>query len=242
MQAVILAGGLGSRLRPFTEVIPKPLLPLGEKSILEVQLRSLKQAGVVEAFLATNYKSDFIEAFVGDGSQYGFPVRVSREEQPLGTCGPLTLLKEQLTAPFVVMNGDILTKLDFRKFYRWSVERDAVFTVATKVITTPFRFGNVSVGDENTIIGVDEKPEFTLEVVAGIYSMKPEVFEFIPSNTRYGMDNLIKDLISRGEPVARYLINEYWIDIGQVDDYSTARDEYQKHFEDKPGVSKLGEE
>src|SRR5262245_15225592 len=147
MQAVILAGGLGSRLRPFTEVIPKPLLPLGEKSILEIQVSRLRAAGATEAFVATNYMSDFVEAFVGDGTKFGIPVRISKETMPLGTCGPLTLLKDHLRAPFLVMNGDILTKLDFRKFYDWSLEQAAVLTVGTKVITTPFRFGNVTVGE-----------------------------------------------------------------------------------------------
>ena len=237
MQAVILAGGLGSRLKPFTQVIPKPLLPLGESSILEVQLQFLQKAGAVEAFLATNYMSDFIAAFVGDGSKFGFPVRISKEDQPLGTCGPLALLKEQLVGPFVVMNGDILTKLDVRKFYEWSVGQGAVLTVATKVITTPFRFGNVTVGDNNDIIRVEEKPEFTLEVVAGIYCMKPEVLELIPADKPYGMDNLIKDMLARGQRIARYLIHEYWLDIGQVDDYSTARAEFEQHFE-KPAMSR----
>lgn len=230
MQAVILAGGLGSRLQPFTEVIPKPLLPLGERSILEVQLRSLEEAGATEAFLATNYMSDFIAAFVGDGSKFGFPVRISKETEPLGTCGPLSLLRDRLKKPFVVMNGDILTRLDFGRFYQWASAQEALLTVATKVITTPFRFGNVSVSADDLIVDIDEKPEFTLEVVAGIYCMKPQIFDYIPTGRLYGMDNLIKDMIASHQPVARYLIHEYWLDIGQVDDYSIARADYEKHF------------
>ena len=111
MKAVILAGGLGTRLLPFTEVIPKPLLPLGEKSLMQVQIQALKEHGFNTIFVATNYMSDYVEAFLGDGSKYGVKLRFSKEEKPLGTCGPLTLLKNELTEPFILVNGDILTKL-----------------------------------------------------------------------------------------------------------------------------------
>ena len=117
MKAVILAGGLGTRLRPFTETIPKPLLPVGEKSLLEIQISRLRDYGFDQIFLATNYKSDYIQSFFGDGAQLGVRLTISKEDQPLGTCGPLSLLRDELAEPFLVMNGDILTAMNFKKFY-----------------------------------------------------------------------------------------------------------------------------
>jgi NDP-sugar pyrophosphorylase family protein len=230
MKAVILAGGLGTRLRPFTEVIPKPLLPLGEKSVTEVQIQRLRDAGCTDIYLATNYMSDYVEAFLGDGARHGVRLHYSREEKPLGTCGPLSLLREQLDEPFLVTNGDILSKVDFARLYRHAASEPSLLTVATKIISTPFRFGNVQVDDQNHIIGVEEKPEFNLEILAGIYCMKPGVFRFIPNDTYYGVDKLIKDMLAQKELISRYLIEEYWLDIGQVEDYSKAREEYERHF------------
>ena len=239
MKAVILAGGLGHRLKPFTQIIPKPLLPLGDHSILEIQIGALRRAGVDEVFVATNYMSDLVQAYLGDGSRFGLRVTVSREDKPLGTVGPLSLLRDRLSEPFVMMNGDILTRMDFQAFYQFGVDQPSDLTVATKVITTPFRFGNVHVDAIGNIVGVDEKPEFKLEIVAGIYLIKPALFRYIPAGEYYGMDTLIKSMIAAQEPVSRYLIREYWLDIGQVDDYSKAQTEYEQHFaEDSPGADK----
>ncbi len=137
MQAIILAGGLGSRLKPFTEIIPKPLLPVGEKSVLEIQMSRLKAHGFDEILLATNYKSEYIKNFFGDGSKMGVKLTISKEEIPLGTCGPLSLLRGKLTKPFMVMNGDILTTADFTKIYNYAIDIDADFTVVTKEVITP---------------------------------------------------------------------------------------------------------
>lgn len=229
MKTVILAGGLGTRLKPFTEIIPKPLLPLGDKSLLEHQILSFRDAGFTDVYVATNYMADLVEAFVGNGSRFGLRMHVSRETQPLGTAGPLKLLEKELTEPFIVINGDIITKLDFRTLYEFSSRQVSCLTVATKIITTPFRFGNVLV-DGDQILGVEEKPDFTLEIVAGVYCMKPEIFQFIPPNVYFGVDSLIKDLLSGGHPISRFLIKEYWLDIGQVEDYSKARDLYAQNF------------
>ena len=231
MKAVILAGGLGSRLKPFTEIIPKPLLPIGEKSVMEVQILRLKKHGFRTIYVATNYMADYVQAFLGDGSKFDLTIKCSREEKPLGTCGPLSLLKEELQEPFVVMNGDILTKLDFEKLYRFGIKQQADLTVATKVISTPFRFGNVQVDENEYIVAVDEKPALNFEVLAGIYFMKPSVFQMIPKNQYYGMDNLIKDMLEESKPISRYQISEYWLDIGQVEDYSKAKSVYKEQFE-----------
>jgi NDP-sugar pyrophosphorylase family protein len=230
MKAVILAGGLGTRLRPFTEVIPKPLLPFGEKSLMEIQITALRDHGFNEIYVATNHMADFVEAFLGDGSKYGVKLIFSRETKPLGTCGPLTLLKAELTEPFLLMNGDVLTKLDFRAFHDFADAQDSLLTVGTKIISTPFRFGNVKVNASNHIVEVEEKPDLKFEILAGIYCMKPGIFEFIPDNVYFGIDTLLTTMIAQHKPVSRYLIHEYWLDIGLVEDYSQARQAYTEHF------------
>jgi len=232
MEAVILAGGLGTRLRPFTEIIPKPLLPIGEKAVLEIQIEHLKQYGFDEIYLATNYKSEYIESFFGDGSKYGVRLKVSKEDKPLGTAGPVKLLKEYLTKPFLVMNGDILTLMDFSEFYRFAFEKDAALTVAIKEIITPFQFGNILYkGDYVT--DIEEKPEIKTKILAGIYIFKPSIFKIIPDNEYFGMDTLIKSMLVKNMPIAKYKIKEYWLDIGRVDDFEKAQDIYNKHFKGK---------
>ena len=143
MKAVILAGGLGSRLKPFTEVIPKPLLPVGKKAVLEVQIERLKSYGFDEVYLATNYKSEYIENFFGNGNKYGIQLFISKEEKPLGTAGPLKLLSDEFDEPFLVMNGDILTLMNFKKFYEYAVKKQTLLTIAIKKIITPYDFGNI---------------------------------------------------------------------------------------------------
>lgn len=229
MKAVILAGGLGTRLKPFTQVIPKPLLPIGESSVLEIQILSLRKHGVDEIFIATNYMSEYMKAFLGDGSKYGVRLVFSNETTPLGTCGPVTLLEDRLKEPFLLMNGDVLTTLNFRQAHDFALSTKADLTVVTKEITTPFHFGNV-ISDGDYIREVHEKPNFVLEILSGIYVMKPALFGFIPKNTYYGIDSLIKDLIAKKMAVARYLMKEYWLDIGQIESYETAQDAYKEHF------------
>jgi NDP-sugar pyrophosphorylase family protein len=227
MKAVILAGGLGSRLKPFTDIIPKPLLPLGEQALIEIQIETLKRFGFTEIYIATNYKANFIEAYIGNGEKYGVKVFYSKENQPLGTCGPLSLLKSHLTEPFMMMNGDILTKLDFNLFYQEAKSSKCDFSVATKIITTPFRFGNVCVDEKNHIVSLEEKPTLYFEILAGIYFFTPNIFRFIPEDTYFGIDDLIKKMLLSKENIHRYLIKEYWIDIGQVEDYSLAQKAYK---------------
>ena len=137
MKAVILAGGLGARLRPLTSAIPKPLLPIGEQSLLEIQITNLSKYGIREVMIATNYKSNYIENFIGDGSALGVEIHYSREQEPLGTCGPLSLLRSQLTEPFVMMNGDILTNMDFGQFYATASADPAELTVASRRVWRP---------------------------------------------------------------------------------------------------------
>jgi len=230
MKAVILAGGLGTRLKPFTEIIPKPLLPIGEKSVMEIQIERLKKYGFDDIYLATNYKSNYVESFFGNGSRYGVQLTISKEETPLGTAGPLLLLKNKLTEPFVVMNGDILSLIDFSKFYAFAKDKKSLLTIAIKKEITPFAFGNIYF-DGDRVTGIQEKPDIVMYILAGIYIMKPEIFNFFPEYPEYyGMDNLIMNMLKINEPVTKYELQEYWLDIGRLNDYEQAQKIYSTHF------------
>lgn len=229
MKVVILAGGLGSRLKPFTEVIPKPLLPIGEKSVLEIQIERLKKYGFNEIYLATNYKSQYIEGFFGDGSKYGVKITISKEEKPLGTAGPLLLLKEQLTEPFIVMNGDILSLVDFSKLYEFALSQESLLTISIKKEITPFAFGNICF-DGDRVTGIQEKPDIVMYILAGIYVMKPAILDFFPVNEYFGMDSLILKMLDEGSAISKYDLNEYWLDIGRINDYEKAQEVYSKKF------------
>jgi NDP-sugar pyrophosphorylase family protein len=229
MKAVILSGGLGSRLKPFTEVIPKPLLPIGEKAVLEIQIEHLKKFGFNEIYLATNYKSAYIESFFGDGSKYGVNLFISKESKPLGTAGPVKLLQQKLNEPFLVMNGDILTLLDFSKLFEFALSKSSFLTIGTKEIVTPFQFGNIYY-DGDVVTGIEEKPDLKTTILAGIYIFKPELLSLIPENMMYGMDKLIKDMLASGQQITRYPIREYWLDIGNIENYETAQQIYDEHF------------
>lgn len=226
-KAVILAGGLGTRLKPFTDAIPKPLLPIGEKAILEVQIERLAQCGFDEVILATNYKGDYIENFIGDGSRYDIKVLISREAKRLGTAGPLKILESQLQgAPFLVMNGDILTLLDMKKMYDVACEKDSLFVAGIKEIIMPYDFGKITLEGE-LVTKIEEKPNIITYALAGVYIMKPEILRYIPEDTYYGIDTLLQFMLENKMPIVKYDIEEYWIDIGRMDDYEKAQEDYK---------------
>ena len=230
MKAVILAGGLGTRLKPFTEIIPKPLLPIGDKAILEIQIHRLKQAGVEEIFLATNYKSDYISNFIGDGSRYDVKIIVNKEKKRLGTAGPIKLLEKYLDQNFIVMNGDILSLINYKKFSQFSLKTKSILSLAVKKDILPYDFGNIFF-EGDFVTGIEEKPNFELHILAGIYHMTPDVMRYIPADTYFGMDDLIKSLISQNIPIAKYDMDEYWLDIGRVSDYELAEKDFQKKMD-----------
>lgn len=222
-KAVILSGGLGTRLKPFTAAIPKPLLPIGEKAVMEIQVERLHKFGFDEIYLATNYKSEYIENFFGDGSRYGVSLKISKEAKPLGTAGPLKLLESELTTPFIVMNGDILSLVDYNNLYNFALNTKATLTVCVKKIITPYAFGNISF-DGDFVTGIEEKPDIITYALAGIYVMKPEVMNYIPQNEYFGMDKLILSFLEKNIPIAKYEIREYWLDIGRMDDFEKAQE------------------
>jgi NDP-sugar pyrophosphorylase family protein len=222
-RAVILSGGLGTRLKPFTEVIPKPLLPVGEKAVLEIQIERFREFGFEDIFLATNYKSTYIENFFGDGSRYGVRLTVSKEDEPLGTAGPLKLLQGNLQGdPFIVMNGDILTLADLSAIYEFASSKESLLTICVKKVITPYAFGNI-VFDEDLVVSIEEKPDLVTFALAGLYIMKPPILDRIPPAKYYGMDKLIRHMLEEGLPIHKYEITDYWLDIGRVEDYQAAQ-------------------
>ena len=227
--AVILSGGLGTRLKPFTEVIPKPLLPIGEKAVLEIQIERLNKFGIKHVILATNYKSNYIENFFGDGSRYGIKLEISRENKPLGTAGPIKLLKDKLHDPFIVMNGDILSLVDFTRLYDFASSMDSLLTVSIKKIITPYAFGNIYFNGD-FVTSVEEKPNIITYALAGIYVMKPRIMDLIPDYQYFGMDMLIKKMLEQHILITKYEIHEYWLDIGQLQDYEKAQTIYNDYF------------
>lgn len=229
MKAVILAGGLGKRLRPFTKSVPKPMLPVGEKSVLEIQIERLNQAGFKEIILATNYKTEMFKAHFKDKEYKGTKITINKEDKKLGTAGPISILKDRLDEPFVVMNGDILTLIDFRKFYNFAFKNNAILTLAIKKEITPFAFGNIFF-DGDYVTGIEEKPNFITYILAGIYVMKPDILDYIPYNKYYDMDKLILKLLEQKLQVAKYDLLEYWLDIGRPDDYKKAKEVFNKNF------------
>jgi len=226
-RAIILSGGLGTRLKPFTAAIPKPLMPIGEKAVLEIQIERLVQYGFREIILATNYKSQYIENFFGDGSRYGIKLTISKEEKPLGTVGPIKLLEDVLDEPFLVMNGDILSLVDFDEMYQFALKQLTDLTVGIKKMIMPFAFGNIFF-DGDRVTKIEEKPDIVTYALAGIYIMKPSILTKIPADEYYGMDTLMQSMLVDNEQIAKYEINEYWLDIGNIHDFEKAQAEYHK--------------
>ena len=221
MKAVILAGGLGVRLRPLTQVIPKPLLPVGEQSVLEISISKLKKCGFDEILIATNYKSYMFESYFGDGSKFNVNITYSKEKEPLGTAGPLKLLRDKLKEPFLVIYGDILTSLDFRKLRDFHINNKADFTLVTKETILPISYGVIK-SENNVIKEIEEKPEVKTQINAGIYFINPEVIDNIPEGF-FHITDLVKKLIRQGKRVMKFQLDDYWLDIGQMQDYEKAQ-------------------
>lgn len=225
-RAVILAGGMGTRLRPYTVVLPKPLMPVGDYPILEVIIRQLVFHGFNHVSLAVNHQAEIIRAFCGDGSKWGIKIDYSLEQVPLGTMGPLSLI-DDLPENFLVMNGDILSDLDYGSFYNDHVKGKELFTISSHVREHVNLYGVLETDDQNKLIGFHEKPKTRFEVSMGVYMLNKRVLDFIPRKAAYGFDKLMLDLISKKERVSVKPFTGYWLDIGRPDDYMQAIEEFE---------------
>lgn len=228
MKAVIMAGGLGRRLRPLTYSIPKPLLPVGKKPILEIIIGQLHKAGFNEIILTVGYKAELIQAYFRDGASFGVNISYVKEPQELGTAGPLKLIPHIGETPFLVMNGDILTKLNFRTIMEYHLSEKSEMTVGVIPYKIQVPYGVINILENGLISNIEEKPTHNYLVSSGIYVLNPEVIEFIPNNTYYGIPHLINRLIESKKRVCVYHIKEDWVDIGEIDDLEKAilKEEY----------------
>jgi NDP-sugar pyrophosphorylase family protein len=227
MHAVILAGGKGVRLRPYTTTLPKPLMPIGDKhAILEIVLDQLAGCGFTAVTLAINHLGPLIRAFVGDGRRWGLVVDYVEEDRPLSTVGPLFALKDALPDEFLVMNGDVLTDLDYADLLHQHALSARGLTVAIAERTHKVEFGVLDV-EASQIVGFREKPDLRYQVSMGVYGMSRRTLAPYPAGRSFGFDELVLDLLARGDNPATYPFTGFWLDIGRPEDY----DEANRSFE-----------
>jgi len=220
LQAIILAGGKGTRLKPFTNAIPKPLVPIGDMPILEVVLRQLRYYGVTDVIIAVNHLARLIEAFFGNGEELGLRISYSMEDKVLGTAGPLGLLKD-LEEDFLVMNGDLLTTIDFADFFRFHRENSCEASIATFKKEVKIDLGVLEV-DGTMFKDYIEKPTYNYVVSMGIYILSKRVLQFIPQDRKFDMPDLMLALKGAGAGIQCYAGNYDWLDIGRIEDYQGA--------------------
>lgn len=226
MKAVILAGGKGTRLAPYTTILPKPLMPMGDMPILEVVLRQLKSRGVDHVDIAVGHLAELIRALLGDGTKLGLDICYSIEDTPLGTAGPLTLIGG-LDDTFLVMNGDILTTLDYAELVRHHKSSGAAATIAMYTRQVKIDFGVLETDEQGRLCDIIEKPVKEYRVSMGIYVFEPRVLAFLKHAERKDFPDLVKDLLAAGEHVAVYPFSGYWLDIGRPDDFARAVEEFE---------------
>lgn len=228
MHVAILAGGRGVRLRPYTTALPKPLVPIGEEfCILDIILQQLRSQGFTRVTLAIGHLGALIRAFAGDGSRWGLEIDYAEEEQPLSTIGPLLNFLDRMPEHFVVMNGDVLTDLDYADLLRSHRESRAPLTVATYQRKVKIDFGTLET-EAGRIVKFTEKPTLAYGVSMGVYAMSRSTLTRYPRNVPFGFDDLVLDLLERQENPSVYEFDGYWLDIGRPDDY----DEANRAFEE----------
>lgn len=226
LQAVIMAGGFGTRLRPLTDHIPKPMLPVGGRPLIERIIEQFRQTGIRQVNITTNYLADKIIDHFGDGHQFGVNITYVDEGRPLGTAGALGLMQTP-EQPLLVINGDILTQVDFRAMLAYHQEHQALLTVAVRKYDLNVPYGVVE-SEGPFIQRLAEKPVFSFFVNAGIYLLEPTVHHYIPSDQHFNMTDLIQRLLDEGQPVVSFPIHEYWLDIGQHVDYERAQEDIKE--------------
>jgi NDP-sugar pyrophosphorylase family protein len=221
VKAVVLAGGKGARLAPYTKILPKPLMPIGDMPILEILLRQMKQAGVQEVVITVGHLAQLLQAFFQDGSQLGLKIQYSYEDHPLGTAGPLSLI-EGLEEPFLVTNGDVLTTLNLQDLVAAHRKSGAAATIAMHDRHVKVDLGVLQLDNSNNVSGYIEKPTYDFNVSMGIYVFEPDVLSYIPHNQYMDFPDLILELLQNGRKVYGFPFDGYWQDLGRPDDYEQA--------------------
>ncbi|MDX1437951.1 MAG: sugar phosphate nucleotidyltransferase, partial [Anaerolineales bacterium] len=216
MKAIILAGGKGTRLAPYSKVLPKPLMPIGDMPILEVLLRQMKRAGVDEVIMTVGHLAELLRAFFQDGDRFGLRIRYSHEDRPLGTAGPLSLIPG-LNDTFLVANGDVLTTLDLRQLVDCHRSAGSAATIAMHERQVPVDLGVIQLDGDNCVVDYIEKPRYDFHVSMGIYVFEPRVLDHIPHNQHLDFPDLVLRLIESGEMVRGFPYSGYWQDLGRPD-------------------------
>ncbi len=227
---VLMAGGLGSRLSPLTDSCPKPMLRVGEKPILEIIVNNFVEQGFSRFFFSVNYMSDMIKQHFGDGSRLGAEINYLEEERKLGTAGSLSLLESHPELPCIVMNGDLLTKVNFNNLLDFHTEHQSCATMCVREYDFQVPYGVVNV-DDYKVTEIVEKPVHRFFVNAGIYCLNPEALTHIPVNEFFDMPSLFQQLIGQEQTVCSFPIREYWLDIGRLSDFERANAEFMEVFE-----------
>lgn len=226
-EAIIVAGGRGERLSPLTNDTPKPLLPVGGKPIVEYAVNRLRKTGVQNFTFCVNYLADQIKAHFGDGTAWQAEFDYLQENEPLGTIGGAALKEQFRFQDLLVINGDLLTTIHFDRFYAFFLEQEADLAIATIPYRVNLPYGILDLDTDQTVQGVLEKPTFTYRINTGIYFMRREVLDLIPRNTRYDAIELIEAALTRDLKVVSYPLLDYWMDIGQIEDYRKAQEDIQ---------------
>lgn len=229
-QVILMLGGLGTRLRPLTNDIPKPMLKVGNKPIVETIVEGFKQNGYTNFIFSVNYKKEVIQDYFQTGEVFGVTIDYIEETKRMGTAGALSLLENRPTEPFFVMNGDLLTQVNFDKLMQFHKEQNAVATMCVREYEYQIPYGVIET-DGVELVSIKEKPIHRSFVNAGIYVLSPKVFDYIPVDTFYDMPTLFEALINHGKKTSVFPIHEYWLDIGQVDDFNRANEKYKELVE-----------
>lgn len=227
---VLMAGGLGSRMRPLTDECPKPMLKVGNKPLLETIIETFVEQGFRHFYISVNYMADKIKEYFGNGAKWGAEIQYLEESNQLGTAGALSLLPGRPFAPLLVMNGDLLTKINFRQLLEFHHEHHAQGTMCVREYDFQIPYGVVKM-DNYRITGIDEKPLQRFFVNAGIYVLEPEVLDLISASTYFNMPTLFEKMIAEKKETVAFPIREYWLDIGQLTDYDRAKGEFVQVFE-----------
>jgi len=228
-KVVLMVGGLGTRLRPLTEHIPKPMLKVGNKPILETIILNFKKYGFTEIILSVSYKSEIIENYFGDGSNFGVNIKYVHEDKRMGTAGALSLIREKLNEPFFVMNGDLLTNINFEHMMDYHMSNSSIATMGAREYDFQVPYGVVNV-EGIDIKSIEEKPIHNFYVSGGIYVLDSKVLEFIPENEFFDMPTLFKKVIEKNLKSISFPIREYWLDIGRMEEFEKANNEYHEVF------------
>jgi len=232
MQAIILAGGKGTRLYPLNISMPKPLVPICDIPIIDVVLKQLAHYGFKKVTIALGYMADMLKAFVGDGSKYGLKITYSKEDKPLGTIAPLKLMSDELDDDFLVMNGDILSDIDYQELIDTHLKRKAKATVATYAKKTKLQLGVIENDKDGRIKGFKEKPVLENNVSMGIYVFNKAILDYIPDNKHFGFDDLMFAMTDKQDKAYSYNFSGKWLDIGTPNDLAAANEEFKANKSD----------